>query len=1277
MFEVVVMAVEAMKELVEDDPISRLGAEHTLLGMHLTDVRFSHAISFSSGNEKMETQFVLSSSKSQPLKSQFRLFVLEGDAYIECCSGFIRCVVDVRDRECLVLTPKWLSRSGLSPGEWTEHISKACSVLADADPYRTMASSGTTVEYGPAFQNLHDLRLGESGEAVAHVKADAWKARAVQYSSPLLPHYNVHPSTMDGLAQMIVPALAFQCKNKLATMVPVAVESIWFHIDDTGGSHNGNLTAAAQCSLSSHRGASADVVAFDADSTIAVGPENLEACSVPRMYLQGLQTTYLETQPTDPSTSETEQTARRLCSRLLWKPDISTMSHKQIRQHCIKNRPTEGTDSQSRQEKLILAIMTFIEEALTAIDEDPYYELRADTQYLEAFLQWMRYQKRRLQNGELAEFPVVNASATSMLLRRESAASREQLISEVEETGIDGYFFMHVGRHLVDILYGRVDPLDLMFRNGLADKYYAKMLANTYHAHPAMEYLDIISFKNPALQIIEIGAGTGGQTLRLLEKMSSDGINRWIKYDYTDISPAFFEQARKKFQQYGDSIRFRTCDISSDPIAQSFEAASYDVVIASHVLHATNDIDTSLRNARKLLRPGGKLLLFETTVPDAVQIGFAFGLLRGWWSPLAHEAQKRSLHSPCLSVQGWDERLRATGFSGIDVEVPGQQEPSCQYSSILLSTAIEEGLGCEAGSTSNKKSIDINLVVDNGLDGQIAMAKAVEQRLLAAVRGSTCNIRILSTLAREFQKSGNNAQATVFLVEMDNVLLDGISQDKYEDLKSILVGVDCVLWVTRSQTPEPRHHLSEGLGRVLMAEDSTRKFTKLSLEGAADSDQAEIILRVLLETIHSKSAEEAEGDYRYSDWDKQLHISRIWPSHGMDDKVAQARLSHQKRQLTLRDLDIEADRSIGTKLTLQVSRPGKLETLEWSEADLEDQANSLGDTEVTVQVKAVGLSHRDSLIATGQLDILRAGVGLECAGIVHSTTGSASGASGPVAGDRVCVLALGAASTHIRVPAGAVLAMPKNMRFTEAASIPVALWLSYHAIVNVARLQQGETVLVLQGASSVGQMMISVAKKLGANVLTTVCSAEKGAYLQNSMGVQDSAIFYSYELGSSIQKLQKHLRDYGKQEIDVVVGPLEKDAAYSSFVQHNLASFARIIDTSLRPRGQIGCTAEAAPPYFDDSNAIRASVNMADFLYLKPERAYGILQEAAKLMWGHRVCNTAVKSPGPLHVFDISQTKEAFQHLRDKTEIGKRVLSLELESIVTVSQMAQILGLIY
>ena len=56
---------------------------------------------------------------------------------------------------------------------------------------------------------------------------------------------------------------------------------------------------------------------------------------------------------------------------------------------------------------------------------------------------------------------------------------------------------------------------------------------------------------------------------------------------------------------------------------------TYDVVVAHHVLHATKQMVTTMKNVRILLRPGGYLLLVETTVKEKRM--FPFGTLPGWW----------------------------------------------------------------------------------------------------------------------------------------------------------------------------------------------------------------------------------------------------------------------------------------------------------------------------------------------------------------------------------------------------------------------------------------------------------------------------------------------------------------------------------------------------------------------------------------------------------------------------------------------------------------------
>lgn len=116
---------------------------------------------------------------------------------------------------------------------------------------------------------------------------------------------------------------------------------------------------------------------------------------------------------------------------------------------------------------------------------------------------------------------------------------------------------------------------------------------------------------------------------------------RFQRYDYTDISPSFFEKAKDLFKEYGDRVRYKTLDIEKDPSDQGYSAGTYDVVFAANVIHATKDLSTTLRNARKLLKPKGKRILLEVFNSELLRTGFAFGLLSGWWLS-TEETRQRS-----------------------------------------------------------------------------------------------------------------------------------------------------------------------------------------------------------------------------------------------------------------------------------------------------------------------------------------------------------------------------------------------------------------------------------------------------------------------------------------------------------------------------------------------------------------------------------------------------------------------------------------------------------
>jgi NADPH2:quinone reductase len=72
---------------------------------------------------------------------------------------------------------------------------------------------------------------------------------------------------------------------------------------------------------------------------------------------------------------------------------------------------------------------------------------------------------------------------------------------------------------------------------------------------------------------------------------------------------------------------------------------------------------------------------------------------------------------------------------------------------------------------------------------------------------------------------------------------------------------------------------------------------------------------------------------------------------------------------------------------------------------------------------------------------------------------------------------------------------PKNITFTEAASVPLAWLTAWESLVDRAKLQSKQTVLIHAGAGGVGFLAIQLATHLGARVITTVSSQEKGDFV--------------------------------------------------------------------------------------------------------------------------------------------------------------------------------------
>ena len=542
-----VMAIEALKQLHSKASPSAI---------EMKEVSFTRAVNFKAGVGKVEAQMNVStfptSATSDPW-SHFRLFIIDNDEYIECCNGLGRVLeFSTQDDDGLMPTPT----SDINMQPWIDHAPSSCHLPMSREEFMEM-SDGVGVHYGPSFLCLEALRLGEGGKASAEIKTDQWRIKAGDHP---FDEYVLHPATLDGLAQLILPAFSELKRKEIATMVPSYLAHLRVDCRCRDMFHKGRIRATAECKPRGYRGVSANIFGTSI---------NEQGRTI--LALQGFETAFISSSN---SSTHSKTDGRNLCMRIVQKPDIGLMSHKQVWSDCVRRRPNEVEGELELFRSLSLAILTFIDLALEYIATNP---TSLSAKHYHAYVGWMQLQSKRGQTGQTAAHP------TKIKEMRTNQKAREHLFSQVTESGVKGHFFMTVGRNLLPILRGETSPLDLYFSNGLVDKYYEHMLANEYHAHPVKAYLDLLSFQNPSMNILEVGAGTGGQTMPSLQSLSSGGIRKWARFDYTDISAGFFSQAESKFGKFAADLNFCTLDIEKDPLTQGFEASKYDLIIASHV----------------------------------------------------------------------------------------------------------------------------------------------------------------------------------------------------------------------------------------------------------------------------------------------------------------------------------------------------------------------------------------------------------------------------------------------------------------------------------------------------------------------------------------------------------------------------------------------------------------------------------------------------------------------------------------------------------------------
>ncbi|MFZ0424586.1 MAG: NADPH:quinone oxidoreductase family protein [Xanthobacteraceae bacterium] len=196
--------------------------------------------------------------------------------------------------------------------------------------------------------------------------------------------------------------------------------------------------------------------------------------------------------------------------------------------------------------------------------------------------------------------------------------------------------------------------------------------------------------------------------------------------------------------------------------------------------------------------------------------------------------------------------------------------------------------------------------------------------------------------------------------------------------------------------------------------------------------------------------------------------------------------------------------------------------------------------EVIVTIKATAVNFVDSLVVTGKYQFLPQrpfAPGKMPVGVI---TALGTGVTDVKVGDRVLTLAeQGGYAQKVAVDAKQCFKLPEAMSFGEAASMALVYDTSWFALRERARIQPGDSVLVLGSTGGVGLAAVQLAKAMGAKVLAGVSSAAKAPSVL-AAGADGIIDLSQPDLRDSLRE-QVFAKNNGKG-VDIVIDPIGGDA---------------------------------------------------------------------------------------------------------------------------------------
>ena len=377
----------------------------------------------------------------------------------------------------------------------------------------------------------------------------------------------------------------------------------------------------------------------------------------------------------------------------------------------------------------------------------------------------------------------------------------------------------------------------------------------------------------------------------------------------------------------------------------------------------------------------------------------------------------------------------------------------------------------------------------------------------------------------------------VVVADLEGPLLATLEEKELAAIQNITNSALKLLWVSAGgllDGKKPEHALAGGLARSVRSENIALDLRTLDfdLDNTPFPDVARLIIEVA-EKQSDKHASSVETEYYVSN--SVLHISRLVPNEDVNSVY-----SSQRQGAKPTDYDPEAHlmgKIVAGKVVFEADPRA-------------EQPLAADEVEVRVTISAV--NKEDTLVVGG--NDYPTTFSHEIGGVVSKVGPDVSDIK---VGDFVAAFSFDSFATYQRQPSSMVQKVTDPKSLPEVVSLPMTYGAALYGLQNLAGLEGGESVLVLEGTGMVGAAAIKVSQMLGAVPFVAVTQEEDVEKVAAQFNLPEKQVLLSTKasLSSQLRALT------GREGVDVVFSSGFTRAHLAREAWRFIAPFGRFVDS--------------------------------------------------------------------------------------------------------------------